>query len=240
MTPAIAIILHIGIGSVALVGYWTALLSRKGAPVHRFAGKICLLMLVVVALSVGPVLFTRPGPFDPGWIVQMIYLTTCLITVAMISFRSIRFRSDPERFRNWTFRVLGYALLAMGSLVLFAGFVTGDPLAVVLSWVGLVFGPAMIAFARYNGELHPKWWLAWHLSANCALFNAVNGTFLFIAARWLGLAGHGAGPQVGFQILTIVAALYLRVWFGARFGAPMKFGPSKHSPTTTMPSATDA
>lgn len=230
MTHQTALSLHILVGTIALAGYWIALSSRKGTTVHRLAGKFCLASLIFVALSVGPVLFGRPGPFDPGWIVQMIYLTTCLVTVSMLSITAIRYRNAPELFRNRAFRTMGFVLLAMGSVVLLAGIVTADPVAVTLSWVGLVFGPAMIAFARYKGDLHRKWWLSWHLNANCALFNAVNGTVLFVAARWLGVVDDAVGAQVGFQILTMAAALALRLWFGARFGAPIRFGPANAAP----------
>ena len=224
MSPVIAVVLHVGIGSVALAGYWAALLSRKGMRVHVAAGRVCLVSLVVVGLSVGPILFTRPGPFDPGWVVQMVYLTTCLATVSMIAFTAIRFKGRIDRFRGPAFRVLGPVLLLLGLVVLAAGITTSDPVAIILSWVGLVFGPAMIAFARRRSEPHPRWWLAWHLNAVCALFNAVNGTFLFVAARGLGLVETGAPQQAAFQIVTVAVALGLRIWLGNRYGAPLRFG----------------
>jgi uncharacterized membrane protein len=240
MTPSVAVFFHLGIGSVALCCYWAALLTRKGSRVHRLAGKICLAALVVVGLSVGPILFTRPPPFDPGWVVQMVYLTMCLFTVSMISLTAIRFRLEPDRFRGRAFPALGYVLLALGLVVLVAGLAKGDPVAIVLSWVGLVFGPAMIAFARYKGDLHPRWWLGWHLNANCALFNAVNGTFLFVVARWLGFSDDTTGPQVAFQLLTIAVAAVLRVWLGARFGAPIRFGSYSPRRRTMVPTSIDA
>ena len=128
----------------------------------------------------------------------------------------------------------------MGLVVLAAGVLKADPLAITLSWVGLVFGPAMIAFARYKGRLHPKWWLGWHLNANCALFNAVNGTFLFVAARWLGLSSEGIGPQVAFQLLTMALAVLLRLWLGAHFGAPLWFGPHRSDIAPRAPTQTEA
>lgn len=226
MSPLSAAVLHIAIGLVALIGYWVALMSRKGAVLHRRAGRICLGALVLVGLSVGPILFTRPGPFDPGWVVQMAYLTLCLATVAMIAFAAIRFKSSPERFRGRAFRALGPVLLLLGLVVLAAGIAGGDPVAIILSWVGLSFGPAMIAFSRYRGALHPRWWLGWHLNAVCALFNAVNGTFLFVAARFLHLAEDTTIRQAGFQLLTIAVALGLRALFGRKFRAPLRFGPA--------------
>lgn len=224
MSSVSAVVLHIAIGSVAFAGYWIALLSRKGAGVHRLAGSVCLATLVLVGLTVGPILFTREGPFDPGWVVQMVYLTLCLATVSMIALTAVRFKSSPERFRGRAFRIMGPVLLVLGAVVLTAGLAKSDPVAIVLSWVGLAFGPAMIVFSRFRSELHPRWWLGWHLNAVCALFNAVNGTFLFVAARWLDLAENGAIQQAGYQLLTIALAICLRSFLGAKFGAPLRFG----------------
>jgi len=166
------------------------------------------------------------GRFDPGWVVQMAYLTLRLGTVAMIAFTAIRYKSSPDRFRSRAFRTLGPVLLLLGLVVLAAGIAGGDPVAIILSWGGLAFGPAMIAFSRYRGELHPRWWLGWHLNAVCALFNAVNGTFLFVAARFLHLTEDTAIRQAGFQLLTIAVALGLRALFGRKFRAPLRFGPA--------------
>ncbi|MEZ5912124.1 MAG: hypothetical protein R3D84_07815 [Paracoccaceae bacterium] len=177
--------------------------------------------MLVVGLSVGPVLFTRPGPFDPGWIVQMVYLSTCLGTVAMIAFMAIRYKASVDRFRSPAFRMLGPVLLVLGLVVLAAGIARSDPVAIILSWVGLVFGPAMILFGFRKAEPHPRWWLGWHLNAVCALFNAVNGTFLFVVARGLGLADNGVAQQAVFQAVTVAVALGLRIWLGNRYGAPL-------------------
>ncbi len=224
MSPTTAAALHVGIGSISLLAYWTALLARKGALLHTSAGWISLATLVIVSLSVAPILFTRPGPFDPGWVVQMVYLMTCIFTVSMIGYSAIRYKADPDRFRSPAFRMLGPVLLVLGIVVLVAGVARRDPVAIVLSWVGLVYGPAMIGFSRYKGPLHPRWGVIWHLNAVVGLFNAVNGNFMFVAWRSLGL-GDSIAVQAGFQILTVLIALLLRLWFGARFDAPMRFSP---------------
>ena len=90
----------------------------------------------------------------------------------------------------------------------------------------LLYGGAMIRFAHFRGRVHPKWWLGWHLNAVCALFNAVNGTILFVAARFLHLAEDTAIRQARFQLLTIAVALGLRALFGRKFRAPLRFGPA--------------
>jgi hypothetical protein len=224
MSPTTAAAIHIGIGSISLLAYWAALLARKGAPVHKSAGRISLATLVIVGLSVAPILFIRPGPFDPGWVIQMVYLTACTVTVSMIGYSAIRYKASPDRFRSPAFRMLGPVLLVLGIVVLVAGVAKRDPVVIVLSWVGLVYGPAMIGFSRYKGPLHPRWWVIWHLNAVAGLFNAVNGNFMFVAWRSFGL-GDSIAVQAGFQILTTLIALLLRLWFGTRFDAPMRFSP---------------
>lgn len=219
---SLAVAVHIAIGSVALTTYWVALAGKKGARLHRLAGKVCVSLLVVTGLSVGPVLLTRPGPFDPAYAVKMLYLTTCLATVSALAFASIRLKADPERFRGRLFRLMGPVLLALGLVVLAGGLRGPDPVAVVLSWVGLFYGASMISFARARGPLHPRWWLAFHLDAACGLFNAVNGTFLYVVARWTGLVPSGPFTQTAFQLGTIAVALALRLFFGARHRAPIR------------------
>lgn len=217
---------HIAVGSLALACYWTALVVRKGSKLHRRVGKVCLVLLVLTGFSVAPVLFTRPGPFDPAYVVQMLYLTVCLGTVSMLAFDAIRFKTQPERFRGRRFRISGPVLLGLGLVVLTAGLAERDPVAAVLSWVGLVYGGAMIAFARHRGPFHPRWWMSWHLHAVCGLFNAVNGTFAYVVVRWLELVEEGPMAQVAFQLLTIAGAVALRGWFGRKFRAPLRWGVS--------------
>ncbi|MBK8015199.1 MAG: hypothetical protein IPK13_28145 [Deltaproteobacteria bacterium] len=220
---SLAVLAHVAVGSVALALYWTVLLARKGSRLHRRAGKVCLGLLVLTGLSVGPLLLLRAGPFDPGYVVQMTYLTACLATVSKLALDAIRFKTQAEQFRGRLFRTSGPVLLVLGLVVLTAGLLERDPVAVVLSWVGVVYGIAMITFARYRGPLHPRWWMSWHLNAVTGLFNAVNGTFLYVAARWAGIVSEGPGAQVSFQLLTIAGAVVLRLWFGLKFRAPLRF-----------------
>lgn len=226
---SVAVLAHVVVGSVALTLYWTALLTRKGSGPHRRAGRLCLGLLVITGLSVGPILLSRPGAFDPGHVVQMVYLTACLAIVSMLALDSIRFKTQPERFRGRPFRISGPVLLLLGLAVLSAGLLERDPVAVVLSWVGLTYGAGMVAFARHRGPLHSRWWMSWHLNAVTGLFNAVNGTVLYVAARWAGAVSGGPASQAAFQLLTIAGAVALRVWFGRQLRAPIRFGSPQSS-----------
>lgn len=220
-----AVLAHITVGTIALAFYWSALLARKGSPRHKRAGRLFLAGLAAVALSVGPLILGRADTFDPGDVVQFVYLDLCLLTAGWILFRAIRLRRDPAAFRSRAFLALGYALVALGLVVLAAGLATGEVLTAFFSWIGLVLGGAMIRFARRAGPLHPNWWLSWHLNAMALLFNAVHGTLLYVLWRWTIDPAAGEGAQFAFQALTVAAALALRLHFGRRFRAPLRFGP---------------
>ena len=226
----LAVSAHVLVGSAALLLYWIPLLAVKGSAPHKAAGRIFFAMLVVVAASVGPMLFLRPGAFDPGYVVQFAYLTLCLITVGMIGWTAIRWKSAPERFRGRHFRVLGPSIFALGVIVLAAGLAKGDPLPVVLSWVGLAYGGAMMRFAWMRAPLHPAWWLNWHLNATCGLFSAVHGTFLFVVWRWAVDPDAGRETAAAFQVAVLVAAIALRLWFGHARRVPLRFSKPEVEP----------
>lgn len=213
---------HIAIGSLAILFFWAAFLSTKGGTRHRAWGRRFFVTLMAVALSVAPLILLRPGPFDPGWVIQFTYLALCLMTVTMVGWTAIRLKDDLDRFRGRPFRSLGIVIFLLGCVVLAAGIARQNVLTVSFSWVGLVYGGAMIRFAWMKAEPHPRWSLIWHLNAVCGLFNAVHGTFL--AVTWRMTLDPTAGDELGatMQALTVLVGLGLRIWFGARYGAPIR------------------
>lgn len=220
---------HIAAGTIAIAFYWTALFRRKGSTPHKRAGKLFLVCLVAVAVSVGPVILSRVPEFDPGYVIKFVYLDLCLLTVGWIAFRAIRLKRDLAAFRSRTFLTLGLALFTLGLVTLAAGIAKAELLTAFFSWVGLVFGGGMVAFFRYQGPVHPNWWLSWHLNAVTMLFNAAHGTLLFVLWRWLIDSNSAEPAQLTFQLLTFAGALVLRLAYGRRHRAPLSFGGEKHA-----------
>ncbi len=214
---------HVVIGSAALAFFWRAMLAVKGSVPHRRGGRCFFLAMLATVATVGPVILLRPVPFDPGWVVSLVYLTVCVVTVVTVGWTAIRWKTDPERFRGAHFKLLGPVITALGALVLAAGLAKGDPVATVLSWVGLVYGPAMIYFAWTRAPLHPKWWLNWHLNAICGLFTAVHGTLLFVAWRWAFAPEATRSDAAMWHAGVLVAGLALRWWWGRRRDVPWRF-----------------
>lgn len=215
---------HVLIGTLALLLYWVPLVTAKGGRAHRRFGGWALDALLAVVVTVGALLFTRPEPFDPAWVVQFTYLSACVVTVAWLARAAPRHKAQPEALqRSWTLRIMGPILTLMAAAVLAAGLTQGDPVAAVLSWVGVFYGLMILRFTGLRAPLHPKWALGWHLTATCGLFTAVHGTLLFVA--WRALVDPAASPTAAALCHggVILPALALRLWFGRRHGVPLGF-----------------
>jgi hypothetical protein len=228
---------HIGVGSLAMLLFWVALLSPKGSLRHRRSGRPFLLAMLATVLTVPPVVMLRPVAFDPGWIVSLVYLSVCVGTVVTLAWTAIRWKDQPERFRGLHLRLLGPALVVLGAVVLVAGLVKEDPVAAVLSWVGLVFGAAMIHFARSRLPLHPRWWLSWHVNAVLGLFTAVHGTLGFVLWRALPAPGATRADAAAWHVGVLVVALLVRAAVGRRRGLPWGF--FEHSARPPQPPVWD-
>jgi hypothetical protein len=222
MAPGLTLWGHIAVGFLAILFFWATLLSSKGSPRHRAWGKRFFVTLVIVAASIAPLLLLRSGSFNPAWLIQFIYLALCLLTVTLIGWTSIRWKNDLPRFRGRHFKILAVTIFLLGAVVLIAGMLTQNILTASFSWVGLAYGGTMIRFGWMKAQPHPRWWMIWHLNAVCGLFNAVHGTFL--AVIWRTLVDSTAGIELGatMQVVTVLAALGLRLWWGTERNAPLR------------------
>lgn len=215
---------HYLVGALALGLYWVPLLTAKGGRRHRRFGGWALDALMAVVVSVGALIFTRTAPFDPAWVVQFTYLSACVLTVAWLARAALRHKGQPETLqRSRILRIMGPVLAVMALVVLAAGLTQGDPVAAVLSWVGLFYGGMLIRFTTLRAPLHPKWALSWHLTATCGLFTAVHGTLLAIAWRAGVDPAATAVSAAACHALVILPAVGLRLTFGQRLGLPLGF-----------------
>lgn len=214
---------HIGVGGLAMVLFWATLLSAKGSHRHRRNGRPFFLAMLATVLTVPPVVLLRPVPFDPGSVVSLLYLSVCVGTVVTLAWTAIRWKDQPERFRGRHFRILGPLLAVLGAVVLAAGLIKSDPVAAVLSWVGLAYGAAMIHFARSRVPLHPRWWLSWHVNAVLGLFTAVHGTLGFVAWRALTAAEATRADAAAWHVGVLFVAMLMRAVVSRQRSLPWGF-----------------
>lgn len=221
--PNLPLFSHLAAGSLTFLLFWTAVLTVKGSAKHRARGRLFFLSLLPVGISVGAILVLKSETFDRARMVQFIYLLLCLLTVGTVGWTAIRWKRDLDRFRGLHFRLLGPAMFASGAIVLAAGAASGQPLAMILSSIGLVFGAGMMRFAWMRSPPHPKWWLGWHLNSVLLLSSAVHGTLLAVIYRSLFDPNGFDAAQLVTQPGTLLLALALRALVGRQRGVPMRF-----------------
>jgi hypothetical protein len=196
----IAKFLHIGAGTTALVGFWTAGLARKGGAVHVRVGQVYLLAMTVV-MATGLVMAATL--FGQGKVLSASFLSYLIVITAAAtwgSWRAIRDKRDWSRFSGPVFRVLA-ALSALSGAGIFAlGYVRGIPLFMGFAFVGLGIGYGSWRDLR-RGPEDAKWWLRQHYRAMMG-----NGVATHIA--FLGLGLPRLMPELAGSTLQLIS------WFG--------------------------
>src|SRR5690606_30185412 len=145
-----------------LVSFWIPALTRKGSRVHRAAGKVFLVaMLVVVATGVP--LAARLFWYDQ-WVFGVFLLYLVVITAAAVgsAWFALRFKREPARYYGAGYRATAWLMLASGLTVIAAGLLNQVWL---LFFFGLI-GPfvALDMFKRLRAtERDANWWLQEHL-----------------------------------------------------------------------------
>ncbi len=194
------VILHIAVGTVALVTYWVAALARKGGTLHRGAGKGFLLAMIGVILTALPLAgfqFFR-GQWAGGMFLS--YLVILVASACWSGWFAIRYKRQPERFYGATQLALGMACGVAGATVSIVGFTLGSML---LGFFGLVGVSVVFESVRaYRKTERPaNWWLREHYGAMIG-----NGVATHIA--FLGIGLRSLLPETGWSVLQYGA------WFG--------------------------
>jgi len=180
---SLLLFVHVGLGTIALVTFWTAGLGRKGSPVHRAAGKVYLFAmagLLAAAIPMSAAVFARYpvlGSF-------LFYLLVITFTAVWTSWRAIRDKRDWARYTGPVYRTLKWLNLASGLAIAFIGIVYATQMQLVIvafSLIGIAIFFQMQRFSRQPPD-DPRWWLRQHLEAMLG-----NGVATHIAFLSIGL-----------------------------------------------------
>ncbi len=203
--------LHIGAGTLALVGFWTAGLARKGGPLHVRVGQIYLSAMCVV-MATGLVMCTVL--FGQGKVISASFLAYLVVITAAASWnawRAIRDKRSWAAFTGPVFKGLAIASFVSGMAIFVLGYVRGVPLFMGFAFVGVAVGVGSWRDLR-RGPEDAKWWLRQHYKSMMG-----NGVATHIAFLGLGLPRLlpelAGGPlQVlswfGPLVIAFAAALY--------------------------------
>jgi hypothetical protein len=212
---SILALLHAGLGTLALLTFWTAGLSRKGSPVHRAAGKAYLLAmtaLLAVAVPMSLVVLVQRSQVGGAF---LLYLLVISVTAVWLSWRAIRDRRDWARYTGPVYRGLMWLNLISALAIAAIGLLLARNMQLIIvsfAGIGLFSFFSMRRFASARPE-DPRWWLREHLTAMLG-----NGVATHIAFLGIGLPKvlpMLAGPTLqnlawlGPLVVAFVAGSYL-------------------------------
>jgi hypothetical protein len=218
---------HAGLGTLALVTYWSAGLAKKGSPLHKRAGKVYLAAMVgLLALAVPMTVqvWAVRGIVTGGFLA---YLLVIVATTVWTAWRAIRDKRDWVRYTGTPFRVLMWANLASGIAIASIGVFLAQQMQLVIvafSAIGIVSFVQMRRFARQAPD-DPRWWLRQHL--NAMLGNGVATHIAFLAIGLPRLLPTLQGPVfqnvawLGPLAVSAIAGVWLtRKYLPARVARP--------------------
>ena len=211
--------IHVALGTVALVTFWSAGLARKGSPVHRASGKVYLAAMAVLLLAAVPMTLRIALSGRTVTATFLAYLLLITATACWKAWRAIRDRRDFAHYTGRTFQRLALANLAGGAAILALGVWVQQPIFMAFSLVGLLGGRAMLRFAR-QAPADPRWWLGEHFSAMIGNGVATHIAFLAIGLPRLWPVLSGPAGQLLAWIGPLVLATIARYWLTRRYLPP--------------------
>lgn len=191
---------HALVGTVALVTFWTAGLTRKGSPVHRGAGKIYLLAMIGVIVTAVPL--TLAAALEEQWAsaVFLAYLIVLVSHACRLAWLAIRWKRDFQRYTGPGYRISAASVTVAGLAVVIVGVFYNAWLLIIFGLIGPLGGLEARNLVR-KGPQGPKWWLKEHYGAMIG-----NGVATHIAFLQIGLMR--LIPGLGDTMIQHLA------WFG--------------------------
>ena len=214
---ALVLIAHVAVGTVALAAYWVAGFSKKGSPLHRAAGKVFMLtMLLILATSL--VFVARMvGSRTLGNAAFFAYLIVISGTALATGWYSLKFKREHARYFGGWYRALALFNIACGAGVLALGIGSGHPVLIGFSLVGLLRGGGMWRLAAQPES--PRWHLREHLGSMIGNGVAVHVAFLLVGLDRLLPAGWQGHTELIGWLLPLTIAGIASVVFGRRYAA---------------------
>lgn len=226
---SLALGLHIGAGSIALVTFWLNAALRKGGRWHRLVGRLYLLAMAVVIASGVPLTLARLAEGHPVTAAFLGYLFLLTLTLIWLMWRAVRDRQAPERFIGPVYVGLAVACIAAGAGILAIGLAKGAPLLIGFSLIGPFAGIDMLR-SRARIARQPMWWREAHYGAMLGAGAATHVAFLSIGLPRLLPSVDGRLLHYVAWFGPVVAAMAAKVWLDRRYRRPARTAASPQPP----------
>jgi hypothetical protein len=204
--------LHIAGASVAMIAGFVAVLSRKGETVHRAAGNVFFVSMLVMAGVAGGV-----SPFMPEIVPTNIAASVMALYLVATSWMTVK---RPEGVVGGFETTAMLFALALAPIAVVFGRITGDPTLYFFAGIAALAALADVSVLRRRGLTGvPR--IARHLWRMCAAFFIATGSFFFgqsdeipAALRGPLTTALGLAP-LGFLLFWIVWVRFSRAFRSA-------------------------
>jgi hypothetical protein len=204
--------LHVAAGITALVSMWIPMFAKKGAYLHRRAGKVfvgAMATVSVTALTLAGARFL----FDPSPEAQragLFLLFVGILTGASVStgVRVLRTKRRVGPNLHWWDIGLAALLTVASVAMMIYGFATGATLLAAFPVIGLVNGGGQLAYWLRTPRSPMHWWFE-HMSSMLGACIAAITAFLVVnAQRW----GLDTFSMVLWLAPSIVSVPAIAIW----------------------------
>jgi hypothetical protein len=206
--------IHTMIGAVVLISFWVTAFSIKGGRIHRISGKIYLVGILAILVSVIPMIIYSLTRKNYTSALGLGFLSVMTFAAAWIASQSIARKREIKIYRNRAFVVLALVLSLFGLLILVLNILYGSFLYVFFACTGLTLAATMW-WIVIKKEVQPGWHLAQHLNGVALLFAATHGSFLrFGLTKLIPIIPDSEAFNTFAQTSIILLALVLRITVG--------------------------
>lgn len=217
MNYNIVLQIHMVIGAVALISFWIAALARKGGRIHRTAGKVYFVSILMILASVIPMIVMNYQRNDYSGALGLAFLFVMTFTATWIARRSISCKRDITSYKSFFFYGLASFLTLFGIVILVISIFAGAFLYGFFALTGLTLAGSMW-HQVIDRPVKRNWYLSQHLNGVALLFAATHGSFLrFGLTKLMPVIPDTPQFNTISQTSMILLALLLRVIIGRRF-----------------------
>lgn len=208
--------IHVPVALSAILAFWIAVLSKKGAKVHIGAGRwFAYGMMVTASTGVYLASLQLGDPRTRVNAIFLIYLATITFVPPLHGVAVIRTRKKPERLATPLYRAV-LLIPFLGSLAAIGWGLFGgrgvQPLLLAMAPVGIALSLGALSYTRNPKSTRMRWWYEHMIAMLAGGIAAHTAGAVFVISGMLEIRLPGAWQMVPWILPTIIGVPAIILW----------------------------